>query len=70
MDNANPIGDAARTAILETYGSVRKAAIALGIPYVTLDRNLKDGDTFRAGHLRRLAAATGRTLNDFGGHGK
>ena len=68
MENAttpHPATAAVRTAIAETVGSVRAAAIQSGIPYTTLDRRLRNPDTFTVAELNRLAAVTDRTPSDF-----
>jgi len=63
--HTHPVSEAARTAILETLGSVRAASTETGIPYTTLDRRLRDGSQFTIAELNRLAAATGRDTSYF-----
>jgi|GEM_PF-2693814 len=59
-----PVSDAVRSALIETFGSLRAGAIEAAIPYATLDRRLKSGGDFSMYELDRIANVTHRTRDD------
>jgi excinuclease UvrABC nuclease subunit len=51
-----------RSALLETYGSIRAAARELAIPFATLDRRLNRPDSWTLIEIRRISAGTRKPM--------
>ncbi len=58
----DPFSSDIRTALLETYGSIRAAARGLAIPFASLDRRLNRPDSWTLAEMRRISDATGKSM--------